>query len=55
MLIKNPKDTRSDRRYFDEKGKINQAANEGRLGRSWFRVDENGKSVLSPKKVIKRV
>lgn len=56
MIIRNLKNTRSDRRYFDEKGRISLAANEGRLGKSWFRYDEKkGEMVLSPKKVIRRV
>lgn len=56
MLIKNIKTTREDRRYFDEKGKIKQAAEAGRLGKSWFRKDpRTGQDILSPRKVIKRV
>lgn len=56
MIIKNLKDTRSDRRYHDEKGKIKLAADAGRLGKSWFKMDEKkGAMVLSPKKVIKRI
>ena len=56
MIVRNDKTTRSDRRYFTEKGKINEAANMGKLGKSWFRKDpKTGNSVLSPRKVIKRV
>ena len=56
MIIKNIKNTREDRRYFEEKGRIKMAADAGRLGKSWFRKDpRTGQDVLSPKKVIKRV
>lgn len=56
MIIRNIKTTREDRRYFEEKGRIKQAADAGRLGKSWFRKDQKtGQEVLSPKKVIKRV
>lgn len=55
-IIRNIKNTASDRRYFEEKGKIKEAAEAGRLGKSWFRKDpRSGNQVLSPKKVIKRV
>jgi hypothetical protein len=56
MIIRNIKTTREDQRYFSEKGKIKEAADAGRLGKSWFRKDpKTGQDLLSPKKVIRRV
>lgn len=56
MIVKNLKTTKADRRYFSEKAKINQAANDGRLGRSWFQVNpETGKTEVKPKAISNRV
>lgn len=56
MIVKNIKNTREDRRYFDEKAKIKEAAENGRLGKSWFfKNPKNGKDELRPRKIIKRV
>lgn len=56
MLLKNPKITKLDRKYFDEKGKMSQAANEGKLGRSFFTVNpKTGKQELRPRKNYARI
>ena len=55
MIIRNIKTTRSDRRYFDEKAKIKEAADAGKLGKSWFGRDKNGEHKLRPKRIIGRV
>ena len=56
MILKNDKSTSSDRRYHDEKGKITEAAKQGRLGKSWFfKNPKTGKQELRPHRLIKRV
>lgn len=56
MIIRHEKTTREDQRYFDEKGRIAEAANKGKLGKSWFKYDQKkGQHVLSPKKNYRRV
>lgn len=56
MIVKNIKTTREDRRYFDEKGRIKQAAEQGRLGKSWFTKNpKTGKDELRPRRLIKRI
>lgn len=55
-LIKNIKTTDSDRKYFDEKAKINEAARQGKLGKSWLKQDpKTGEHKVAPKKIFKRV
>ena len=56
MVIKNIKTTQSDRKYFDEKGRIKEAADAGKLGKSWFyKNPKNGKDELRPRRIIGRV
>lgn len=56
MIVKNPKTTKADQRYFEERGKISEAAREGRLGRSWFTLNpKNGKWEVKPHATYKRV
>ena len=55
MIVKNIKTTREDRRYFDEKGRMKEAAEQGRLGKSYFfRNPATGKDELRPRRLIKR-
>ncbi len=55
MIIRNIKTTAADRRYFDEKAKIKEAADAGRLGKSWFARDKNGEHKLRPRRIAGRV
>lgn len=56
MIIKNIKNTASDRKYFDEKGKINEAARAGKLGKSWLKQDpKTGEHKVQPKGIFRRV
>jgi len=56
MIVKNIKTTREDRRYFDEKGRMKEAAEQGKLGKSYFfRNPATGKDELRPRRIIKRV
>lgn len=56
MIIKNPKTTREDQRYFDNKAKIIEAHREGKLGKEWYQYNpKTGKHELKPKRIYKRV
>jgi len=56
MNIKNPKTTGLDRKYFDEKARITEAAKAGKLGKSWFvKNEKNGKHELRPKNIYRKV
>lgn len=56
MLIKNPKITALDRKYYDERAKINEAARAGKLGKSWFvRNLKTGRMEVKPKATFRRV
>lgn len=56
LIIKNLKTTKQDQRYFDEKGKIKQAAEDGKLGKDWFyKNPKTGKSELKPKRIFSKV
>ena len=56
MIIKNLKTTREDRKYFDEKAKINEAARAGKLGKSWLKQDpKTGEHKVKPKGIFRRV
>ena len=56
MIVRNPKTTKADRRYFDEKARIKEAADAGKLGKSWFfKNPKNGKDELRPRRIIGRV
>lgn len=56
MILKNTKLTESDRRYFDLKAKITEAAREGKLGREWYAYNPtNGKYELRPKRIYKHI
>lgn len=56
MIIKNPKTTRSDQQYFETKGKIKEAAEQGKLGKDWFyKNPETGKNELRPKRIFGKV
>lgn len=56
MIIRHEKTTKEDQKYFEKKGKVAEAANKGKLGKSWYRWDEQKKTyVLSPKKNYGRV
>lgn len=56
MIIKNFKTTRADQKYFEEKGRIKEAAESGRLGKDWFTLNpKTGKQELRPKKIYSKV
>lgn len=55
MIVRNIKTTGSDRRYFSEKAKIKEAADAGKLGKSWLKKDRDGQYKLRPKSIINRV
>ena len=56
MRVRVIKTTREDRKYFDEKAKITQAAKEGKLGKEWlFKNPVNGKWELRPKRIYNKV
>lgn len=53
LIIKNLKTTRQDQKYFEEKGKIKEAAEAGKLGKDWFfKNPQNGKDELRPKRIF---
>lgn len=56
MIIRNIKDTKADRRYFDERGRIAEAARAGKLGKSMLTLDpKTGEWHANPKKTFRRV
>lgn len=56
MIIKNIKTTSSDRKYFDTKGKLVEAANAGKLGKQWYNYNkQKGVWELKPHKIYKRI
>lgn len=56
MIIRNIKTTSEDRRYYDAKAKITEAAKAGRLGKRWFyKNPKTGKNELRPHRIRKMV
>ena len=56
MIVRNIKTTREDRRHFEEGGKIQAAAQAGRLGKSWFQKNpKNGKDEVRPHRLTGRM
>lgn len=56
MIIKNIKNTTSDRKYFETKGALATAANAGKLGKAWFNYNpKKGVFELKPHKIYNRI
>lgn len=55
MILKKLR-TEDDRKYFDEKAKIIEAHRNGKLGKSWYKLNEKkGQHEIRPKEIFKRV
>lgn len=55
-VIRTHKDTQSERRFLDERTKVIEAHNQGRLGRNWYTKNpKSGKLELRPKRLFKRL